>query len=212
MKRLILLVGLLISLGACATGPSPVVPPKLPFPAWYIGFVAPKHMEVWVESVDVLDQRGFGYFNVHGGVAGYTGEVEGWPKQAGGGKPINNVDLPDRIYLRWQSLVEPQAYTIGIQIPQWVRDEMVKPQRVFCQGAKKWKKDYRDMISLGMAPGGVVKVWVGGACLKDKEVGRFQAKVHPLGPYQGKNNGKYVPLEPENKAYIEKYGVPYGSW
>jgi hypothetical protein len=212
MKRLILLVGLLISLGACATGPSPVVPPKLPFPAWYIGFVAPKHMEVWVESVDVLDQRGFGYFNVHGGVAGYTGEVEGWPKQAGGGKPINNVDLPDRIYLRWQSLVEPQAYTIGIQIPQWVRDEMVKPLRVFCQGAKKWKKDYRDMISLGMAPGGVVKVWVGGACLKDKEVGRFQAKVHPLGPYQGKSNGKYVPLEPENKAYIEKYGVPYGSW
>ncbi|MDE1194765.1 MAG: DUF2931 family protein [Pseudomonas sp.] len=212
MKRLILLVGLLISLGACATGPSPVVPPKLPFPAWYIGFVAPKHMEVWVESVDVLDQRGFGYFNVHGGVAGYTGEVEGWPKQAGGGKPINNVDLPDRIYLRWQSLVEPQAYTIGIQIPQWVRDEMVKPQRVFCQGAKKWKKDYRDMISLGMAPGGVVKVWVGGACLKDKEVGRFQAKVHPLGPFQNRKGLYYRDPSPEAQAWIEKNGIPYGSW
>jgi hypothetical protein len=190
MKRLILLVGLLISLGACATGPSPVVPPKLPFPAWYIGFVAPKHMEVWVESVDVLDQRGFGYFNVHGGVAGYTGEVEGWPKQAGGGKPINNVDLPDRIYLRWQSLVEPQAYTIGIQIPQWVRDEMVKPLRVFCQGAKKWKKDYRDMISLGMAPGGVVKVWVGGACLKDKEVGRFPGQGPSAWPLSREEQGQ----------------------
>jgi len=212
MKRLILLVGLLISLGACATGPSPVVPPKLPFPAWYIGFVAPKHMEVWVESVDVLDQRGFGYFNVHGGVAGYTGEVAGWPKQAGGGKPINNVDLPDRIYLRWQSLVEPQAYTIGIQIPQWVRDEMVKPQTVFCQGAKKWKKDYRDMISLGMAPGGVVKVWVGGACLKDKEVGRFQAKVHPLGPFQNRKGLYYRDPTPEAQAWIEKNGIPYGSW
>ncbi|RZI55249.1 MAG: DUF2931 family protein, partial [Pseudomonas sp.] len=37
-------------------------PVKLPYPAWYIGFAAPKHMEVWVESVDVLDQRGYVFF------------------------------------------------------------------------------------------------------------------------------------------------------
>jgi hypothetical protein len=106
----------------------------------------------------VLDQRGFGYFNVHGGVAGYTGKVEGWPERGGGGKPINNVDLPDRIYLRWQSLVEPQAYTIGIQIPQWVRDEMVKPHTVYCRWDRKVVTLYRETISLGMAPGGIVKV------------------------------------------------------
>jgi hypothetical protein len=209
MKRLILVLGLLISLTACASGPRP---PKLPYPAWSVGLAAPKHMEVWVESVDVLDQRGFGYFRVHGGVAGYTGEVKGWHKGVSGGKPINNVDLPEKIYLRWQSLVEPQAYTIGIQIPPWVRDEMVRPERVFCQGSRKWKDDYRKIITLGMAPGGIVKVWVGGPCLGFKEVGRFQAKVHPLGPYQGKSKGKYVPLEPENKAYIENNGIPYGSW
>ena len=209
MKRLILVLGLLISLTACANGPRP---PTLPYPAWSVGLAAPKHMEVWVESVDVLDQRGFGYFRVHGGVAGYTGEVKGWHKGVSGGKPINNVDLPEKIYLRWQSLVEPQAYTIGIQIPPWVRDEMVRPERVFCQGSRKWKDDYRKIITLGMAPGGIVKMWVGGPCLGFKEVGRFQAKVHPLGPYQGKSKGKYVPLEPENKAYIEKNGIPYGSW
>jgi len=209
MKRLILVLGLLISLTACANGPRP---PKLPYPAWYVGLAAPKHMEVWVESVDILDQRGFGYFNVHGGVAGYTGEVKGWHNGVSGGKPINNVDLPEKIYLRWQSLVEPQAYTIGIQIPQWVRDEMIRPERVYCRGSREWIDDYRFAITLGMAPGGIVKVWVGGPCLGFKEVGRFQAKVHPLGPYQGKSKGKYVPLEPENKAYIEKHGVPYGSW
>jgi hypothetical protein len=212
MKRLMLIVGLLFGLNACSSGPRVAAPPKLPYYAWNIGLVAPQHMEVWVESVDVLDQRGFEYFRVYGGVASYAGEVKGWPKQGAAGKPINNVDLPDKIYLRWQSLVEPQAYTVGIEIPQWVRDEMIKPERVFCHGAKKWKVDYRDIINLGMAPGGIVKVWVGGACLEDKEVGRFQAKIHPLGPYQGKSNGEYVPLEPENKAYVEKHGIPYGSW
>ncbi|WP_259740230.1 DUF2931 family protein [Pseudomonas brassicacearum] len=84
MKRLTLLLGLLFSLSACASGPQPPVPPKLPYNSWYVGLAAPRHMEVWVETVDVLDQRGLAFFNVHAGVASYTGKVEGWHQ--GGGK------------------------------------------------------------------------------------------------------------------------------
>ena len=212
MKRLMLLIGLLFSLSACASGPKPYPPPKLPYNSWYVGLAAPRYMEVWVETVDVLDQRGFGFFRVHGGVAGYTRKPEGWHKGGGAMKPVNNVDLPQRIFLRWQSLVEPQAYKIRIPIPQWVRDEMVKPQRVFCIADKKEVTLYPNRITLGMAPGGIVKVWVGGACLNYKEVGRFQAEVEPLGPYRGKSNGEYIHIEPENKAYIDQHGIPYGTW
>ena len=155
---------------------------------------------------------GIRLFNVHAGVAGYTRKPEGWHKGTSGGKPINNVDLPDQLLLRWQSLVEPQAYKISIRIPQWVRDEMVRPERVYCRGSKEWIDDYRFAITLGMAPGGIVKVWAGGPCLGFKEVGRYQAKVEPLGPYRGASKGKYIPLEPENKAYIDQHGIPYGSW
>jgi hypothetical protein len=169
-------------------------------------------MEVWVESVDVLDQRGFAFFHVFGGVAGYTRQPEGWHKGGGKNMPVYNVDLPERIFVRWQSLVEQQTYKVGIKIPQWVRDEMVRPERVFCQGSKEWRDDYRKMITLGMAPGGVVKVWVGGACLGFTEVGRFQAEIETLGPYKGKSKGKYIPIEPENKAYVDKHGIPYGTW
>ena len=183
MKRLIFAVGLLISLSACAGAPRFPPAPKLPYPAWYIGFAAPKHMEVWVENVDVLDRRGLAFFRVHGGVASYTGKVEGWHQGGAGGKPINNVDLPDLIFLRWQSLVEPQSYKIKVQIPQWVRDEMVRPEKAFCLVPNDWKEDYRNVITVGMAPGGIVKVWVGGPCLGFKEVGRFQAEVEPRGPY-----------------------------
>jgi hypothetical protein len=211
-RRLARAVVLLCSLSACANGPRLPPTPELPYPAWYIGLAAPKHMEVWVETVDVLDKRGLAFYRVHGGVVSYTGKVEGWHKGGGKSKPINNVDLPDRIFLRWQSLVEPQAYKINIQIPQWVRNEMLRPERVICKFKQRWKTDYRDIIALGMAPGGIVKVWVGGSCLGLTEIGRFQAEVEPRGPYRGASKGKYVPLEPENKTYIDQHGIPYGSW
>jgi hypothetical protein len=169
-------------------------------------------MEVWVETVDVLDQRGLAFFRVHGGVASYTGKVEGWHQGGGKSKPINNVDLPDQIFLRWQSLVEPQAYRARIQIPQWVRDEMVKPERVYCRGSKEWIDGYRFAIALGMAPGGIVKVWVGGPCLGFKEVGRYQAKVEPLGPNQDGNGLFYRAPNPAAQAWIDQHGIPYGSW
>ena len=212
MKRLTFLMGLVLSLSACASGPKSVPAPKLPYDSWYVGFAAPRHMEVWVETVDVLDQRGLPFFRVSAGVAGYTRKPEGWHKGGGSMKPVNNVDLPERIFLRWQSLVEPQAYKIRIPIPQWVRDEMVRPERVFCEADQRDVTLYRNRITLGMAPGGIVKVWVGAGCLGFTEVGRFQAEVEPLGPYRGKSNGKYVPLELENKAYIDQHGIPYGTW
>ncbi|OKA17103.1 hypothetical protein BOH74_23360, partial [Pseudomonas versuta] len=81
----------------------PYPPPKLPYNSWYVGLAAPRHMEVWVETVDVLDQRGFAFFHVSGGVASYTGKVEGWHQGGGSMMPVNNVDLPERIFLRWQS-------------------------------------------------------------------------------------------------------------
>ena len=212
MRRMVCTVVLLVSLSACVNGSGFPPAPRLPYPAWYVGFAAPKHMEVWVETVDVLDKRGLAFFRVHGGVASYTGKVEGWHQGASGGKPINNVDLPDKLLLRWQSLAEPQTYKIKIQIPQWVREEMVRPERVLCPWNQQWKTDYREMITLGMAPGGIVKVWIGGSCLGFTEVGRYQAEVEPLGPYRGASKGKYIPLEPENKAYVEQHGIPYGSW
>ena len=210
MTRWSLLIALLFSLCACARESS--APPQLPYDSWYVGLAAPRFMEVWVETVDVLDQRGLPFFRVHGGVASYTGKAEGWHTGGGKNKPVNNVDLPERLFLRWQSLAEPQAYKIRITIPQWVRDEMVKPHRVFCKWDQKVVTLYRDTITLGMAPGGIVKVWVGTGCLEHKEVGRFQAEIEPLGPYRGKSNGQYVPIEPENKAYVDAHGIPYGSW
>lgn len=212
LRSLLCAAGLLLSLGACASGPKLPPIPKLPYPVWYIGLAAPQHMEVWVETVDVLDQRGLSFFRVHGGVASYTGQTDGWHEGGGKSKPVSNVDLPDQIFLRWQSLAEPQAYKVLIKIPKWVRDEMIKPQRVFCSWDQEVVTLYPDTISLGMAPGGIVKVWVGSGCLKHREIGRFQAEVEPRGPYLNNKGLYYRPPNPAAQAWINQHGIPYGSW
>ena len=184
----------------------------LPYPNWYVGLAAPRFMEVWVETVDVVDRRNLAFTRVHGGVAGYTRKPEGWHQGGGASKPLSNIDIPKRIFLRWQSLVEKKTYRINVDIPEWVRETMLKRERTYCKGSQEWEDDYRNFITFGMAPSGIVKVWVGGACLGFTEVGRYQAEVDPRGPYEGRSNGRYVRLEPENKAYIDQHGIPYGTW
>lgn len=220
MKSLCLLLGLLLSLSACARDPLNPPLPKLPFDRWYIGMLAPNYMEVWVERVDVLDRRGLAYYNVHGGVTSIqnppdnAGDPRGWPARPGSGKimPITNVDLPEIVFVRWQSLVEPQTYHVRINIPEWVREEMLKPDEAFCRYDGKFVTSYRKNVTLGLAPGGIAKAWLTGGCLEPIEIGRFVGRVHPEGPYGGTSNGKHRPLSPAAKAYVDSHEIPYESW
>ena len=211
MKNL-LLACILALLSGCTNSHAQ---PKLPYNAWFVGVFAPEHMEIWVESVDVIDRRGLAYEHVSGGIPSYSGKVGGWPEHpaGGAGKDMPGIDLPEIIFVRWQSLVEPQTYNVRINIPEWVRGEMLKPQRGYCHFQGKWLDgQFRKDITIGLAPGGIAKVWVGGPCVKSIEIGRFHAAVSKVGPYGGKSDGHYYFISDKAKAYIEQQGVPYGSW
>ncbi|TWC37705.1 DUF2931 family protein [Pseudomonas sp. SJZ079] len=218
MTRLLLL-SLALLLSGCASGQGK---PKLPFDAWFVGLLAPNYMEVWIESVDVIDRRGLAYEQVYQGISAIQtprnnqGKPAGWPKRVGGGagKNLPGIDLPEIIFVRWQSLVEPQTYNVRINIPGWVREEMLKPARAYCNWDGKWIDGlYRKNIAIGLAPGGIAKAWVLGPCLEPIEIGRFEGVISKVGPDLGRSNGQYaLPLTPESKAYIETHGVPYGSW
>ncbi|MDH0085268.1 DUF2931 family protein [Stutzerimonas stutzeri] len=213
LGKTFLLACTLALLSGCAASQAQ---PKLPFDAWYAGTFAPDHMEVWVESVDVIDRRGLAYERVNGGVPSYSSTIAGWPSHpaGGAGKGLRGIDLPEIIFVRWQSLVEPQTYNVRINIPEWVREEMLKPQAPYCRGEKRVVEGmYRRVITIGLAPGGIAKAWVGGPCLQSIEIGRFEAAVSKAGPSLGQNEGRYAyPLSEKAKAYIEQHGVPYGSW
>ncbi|NWB91444.1 DUF2931 family protein [Pseudomonas agarici] len=210
----LLLCGVLLWLSGCVHGTG-----RLPYDAWYLGLFAPNYMEVWIETADAVDIRDRAYRRAMSGVAGnspkhFKGNPRGWPQYPGSGatKRVLGADLPRLIYVRWQSLVEPQTYEAYIVIPEATQQAMLKGEKTYCAFDGKWITDYRNMLTVGLAPGGIARVWLGGACLKPIDVARVQGWVVKVGPYDGTSGGRHRPLSTTSKEYIEKYGVPYGSW
>ncbi|MED5611672.1 DUF2931 family protein [Pseudomonas sp. JH-2] len=214
--RTLVLLGLLLGLTGCAGSAH-----RLPYDSWRLGLFAPNYMEVWIETADAVDVQDRVFRRAMNGIVAINtpknlkGDPRGWPKRpgAGKGKQVLGADLPRLIYVRWQSLAEPQTYEAYIVIPEATRQAMVVGEKAFCQADAKWITDYRKMLTVGLAPGGIARVWLIGPCLSAIDVARVQGTVVKKGPDGGLSGGQYaLPLEPESKAYIEKYGIPYGSW
>ncbi|NBA98371.1 DUF2931 family protein [Pseudomonas sp. R5(2019)] len=195
---------------------------KLPYDAWWLGFAAPNYMEVWIETADVVDAQGRLFRRaMSGGSAIQTpphneGNPRGWPKEPGWGKGkfVYGADLPKNLYVRWQSLAEPQVYRVFIDIPENKRAAMLKGERAYCMAREAWMTDYRKGLAIHLAPGGIAKVWLAGPCLTPIEVGRFVGEIVPQGPHLGKAvDGKFArPPNEASRAYIEKFGIPFDSW
>lgn len=207
---------LTLLLGGCAIAGNK----SMPYQAWHLGFGAPAYMEIWIETADAVDIHERVFKRAMSGIAAVqtppnsTGNPKGWPQRPAGGKGkyVLGADLPRLIYVRWQSLVEPQTYEAYIEIDEPTRAIMRKGEKAYCSLDDKWITDHRRFLTVGLAPGGIAKVWVQGPCLPPIEVTRVTAEIVPEGPYGGKSDGEYYFLSDESKAYIEKYGVPYGSW
>jgi len=184
-------------------------------------------MEVWIETASVVDIHERVFLRAGSGIPAmgypramskgvpseFRGKPAGWREDpAGKGRYVTGADLPRLVYVRWQSMAEPQTYGAYIEIPESARDTMLKGETAYCGAVGKWKTDYRKFLTIGLAPGGIAKVWLGGPCLKSTEVTRVQGTIHPKGPYGGTSNGKHRPLSEESKAYIDKFGIPFESW
>jgi hypothetical protein len=206
---------LLLLLSGCASAGSPGRP-NLPYPAWRLGFLAPLNMEVWTEAAEVEDVRGRRFPEYHSGTVsmGYAMDFKGgWgggPLGWGKGRDVTGADLPKRIYVRWQSLVEPQTYATVLDIPEQARKLMLtKGPPATVPNASP----YRKALAIGLAPGGYVKVWVTGPTAEAIEVLCQQAAVEPKGPYDGESGGKYRQLTERAMPYIKAHPViPYDSW
>ncbi|HCF5960920.1 TPA: DUF2931 family protein, partial [Pseudomonas aeruginosa] len=134
----------------------------------------------WIETADAVDIHDRVFRRAMSGVAAIQtpknlkGNPRGWPKRPGwgAGKYVRGAALPRLIYVRWQSLVEPQTYQAYLVIPEATRQAMVKGERAYCPATGTWKTDYREGLAIGLAPGGIAKAWIMGPCLSPIEVTR----------------------------------------
>ncbi|MEW7857248.1 DUF2931 family protein [Pseudomonas chlororaphis] len=217
MRAFIALLGALLLTGCQVTHPlSGKNDPHLPW--WSLNFTEPYYMKVWVEDTAVEDINGIlfrrtGSGSAAGGNPGYNKEwARGWDAVGDTGKPVVGADLPKRIFVRWQSVVEPQTYRAWVDIPEEALQIMRKATAQRCSLYPERSSSYLASLYLGLAPGGIVQVWIRDECYRPVKVARVQAEIEPLGPHLGKSNGHYYPLPENSKRYIEKYGIPYGSW
>jgi hypothetical protein len=186
---------------------------------WYLGFFRPPYMETWIERVDVVDVRGNYYTNVGGGTtaSSWQEDPKGWPKPMqvpmGTGRSITGSALPKFVFVRWQSLVEPQTYRIVLEIPESAREQMLRKMPY-----PKHPTDfaYEDILTVELVPGGWVKAWVQSSISTPVEILCLKAEVEPKGPDQGLNEGRYAyalnKLHPETQEYLKTHAIPYDSW
>ncbi|ULU25332.1 DUF2931 family protein [Dyella terrae] len=177
---------------------------------WSMMVGAPRFMEAWVETLEVTDDRGRTVV-IPQGMAGSLGQTVGWDGLGGaGGTTIDSAGAPMQVFVRWQSLAEPQTYRWQFTVPASVRQALVKQEAITWRG--RAETSCRQNISIGVAPGGRTVVWINGIGMPAVEVMRGQEEVEPLGPDQGQHGGRYVRFSDQAKQYVEEHGIPYGSW
>lgn len=187
---------------------------QLPYPAWSIGFLAPNNMEVWTEDVTIEDVRGHKFYRYDPGTVSisYTPTNAAWSSiiPTGKGREVRDAVLPQRVYVRWQSLVEPQTYSVTLEIPERARQLMLQqPPRAKQPPGRHY---YNDTLTIGLAPGGIVRVWVNGPVSDAQPIMCVKAAVEPKGPDQGEYGGRYVTLPAKSRAYLQNHAIPFGSW
>ncbi len=218
IKKLGIVLGVLL-LSGCQTA-DPLSGANDPhYPWWDLRFTAPSYMSGWVEMGAVVDINNRFFPQGSGGVVGggdfhvdNTYTARGWSGTSGSGRAVTGADLPQRVFVRWQSSVEPQTYQGWIEIPEEARQLMRHSIARRCAEEPDQPASYHPSMTLGLAPGGIVQVWVWDECLRRVPFVRAQVEIEPLGPDLGKFNGQYYPQTKGSKQYVEKFGIPYGSW
>lgn len=126
--------------------------------------------------------------------------------------------VPVRLEVTWASFKENKFYTGSWELP---KDKMTKLFKEGVTNYRNKKKETYSQIIVGLAPGGVVVVWMYGSG-NQIEIGRYQAKEtnvamkdfvpeNPTATREEffKSMGK---LEPEQEEEFKKKGITYGIW
>ncbi|KXO07301.1 hypothetical protein J122_3385 [Marinobacter excellens LAMA 842] len=117
--------------------------------------------------------------------------------------------FPNLIAIHWFSFAEQKYYSIMIDVPPDLQDQMRVPAPNRTQDGEIRHLPRSDLI-LGLAPGGEVVVWMMSQRTNAVEVMRVQA-IEVEGNLNAFKERTKNYLE-RSGAYLEKHGVPLEGW
>ncbi len=198
MRRITFMLALLICLmlSGCASGPDSL------FKA-YVGVGAPKHYEVWVEHLE-LEASGIRHWRMPVGSVACCWKGPSGPRGKGG----TAQPFPDYIGIRWFSFAEQKFYERVFSLPEGLEEKM-REHATYTTSLGTFSRP-RDMLTIGLAPGGQMVLWINNQIGNEIEVGRMQAN-EVEGDASNYEVGTRNYLE-EHSDYIEKHGVPKEGW
>ncbi|MGQ7275649.1 DUF2931 family protein [Marinobacter sp. V034] len=171
--------------------------------SWSFSIAAPKHYEVWVQHLEFEKSDERHWRMPIGGVSCCWKGSEG-PRGPGG----LMTPWPDYIGVQWYSYAEQKIYQRIFSVPKEIRKKMKQP--VEYRTSNGAFEAPRDMLVIGLAPGGTIVLWIMNQIGNEVEVARLKANEINRDK-SGFEIGTERYLE-ENSAYLEKHGIPTEGW
>ncbi|MGN2614404.1 DUF2931 family protein [Aliivibrio fischeri] len=201
-----LLITLCLLVSSCSTEPQ-VKSQQLD--EWTISTISPKYYTVRGDILLIVGEKKQGGWR---GMIGKTTMESESPLSWDGGErfhsgySIKSDELPASFYIRWHSLANKKTYNKTIKVSEDIRNKMREYHDIRC-GYYDLLLPYKDNILLGLAPDGMISVFLNGRCFDNE----LQFKVQAV-EYKVADDFVYPELSEEAQAYVDEHGVPTGIW
>ncbi|MCE7565505.1 DUF2931 family protein [Aliivibrio fischeri] len=201
-----LLITLCLLVSSCSTEPQ-VKSQQLD--EWRVSTMAPKYYSAYVDILLITGEKKQGGWR--GMVTKYTKfskHPNSWEgrERYSSGYSIQSTELPGLLYIRWHSLANKKTYNKTIKVSEDIRNKMREYHDIRC-GYYDLLLPYKNNILLGLAPDGMISVFLNGGCFDNE----LQFKVQAV-EYKVADDFVYPELSEEAQAYVDEHGVPTGIW
>ncbi|MGF1907452.1 DUF2931 family protein [Aliivibrio salmonicida] len=176
---------------------------------WTISTMSPKYYTVRGDTLLIVgEKKAGGWKGMIGKATMESLDPLSWEglERFHSGYSIKSTELPSLFYIRWHSLSNKKTYNKSVRVSEEIRKKMSEYHDMRC-GFNNGLYPYKDNILLGLAPDGMISVFLNGTCFKNELQFKVQAVEEEVS-----DDFIYLELSEEAQAYVDKHGVPVGIW
>ncbi len=176
---------------------------------WRVSTMAPKYYSAYVDIMLITgEEKKGGWRGMVTKSTKFSKHPNSWEgrERYNSGYSIQSTELPGLVYIRWHSLANNVTYNKAIRISDDIRNKMREYHDIRC-GYYDLLLPYKNNILLGLAPDGMISVFLNGGCFDNELQFKVQAVEDKVA-----DDFVYPDLKKESQDYVDEHGVPVGIW